>query len=275
MQPFGRDWNRACTMLSVHLFPAPRMKLVSTALFGASLLATTAASAQATFSLGLRGGANRATTTLDEAANSTGGYPLSYSAEKSALYAWQAGLVLEARFGKLAFQPALLFSQKGEKLHAFSSASGFAGYYVRETTSTNRYNWLELPLNVVYTLQGDHGLQIFAGPYVAAAVGGRQRGTELGYSNNWSPRPYDLYSADLNRPIDYSSDGSNKRWDTGFNFGVGYRQGPLQVQLAYGLGLINLHRQMSYSHYDQSGTFNTDPTYNRVAQLTATYFVSR
>ncbi len=257
------------------------MKLVSTALFGAALLAATAASAQATFSLGLRAGANRATTTLDGAALSTGNYPFDYSAEKSALYAWQAGVVLEARFGKLAFQPALVFSQKGEKLHTVGSTGGFMPRYeVRETASTNRYNWLELPLNVVYTLHGDHGLQVFAGPYVAAAVGGRQRGTESTYSTSlgWGGSANtSYYSENFNFPIHYDPDSANKRWDAGFNFGVGYRQGPLQVQLAYGLGLLNLQRnhKTAYVYYDTADFSNAGAAYNRVTQLTATYFVSR
>ena len=39
--------------------------------------------------------------------------------------------------------------------------------------STNRYNWLELPVNVVYSVRS---FQLFAGPYGALGVGGRRRG---------------------------------------------------------------------------------------------------
>lgn len=245
------------------------MNTFSTALCAAALLAAASASAQTEFGFGLRGGANRAGTTVD-GANNSDTFQFTRSTEKSSLYGWQVGVALEARFGKLAFQPALVFSQKGDKLHATSSDGGVAGYSYSETTSTNRYNWLEIPLNVAYTLHGDHGLQVFAGPYVAAAVGGRQRGNANGYSTVGYPRT-GAYSEDFDAPASFGPGTSNHRWDAGFNLGVGYRQGPLQVQLGYGLGLLNLHRANDGFTYQN---FNTSPAYNRTAQLTATYFVS-
>jgi hypothetical protein len=230
-------------------------------------------SAQATFRLGLRGGANRALTTVDPAGNTSGNYPRSSSAEKSAIYAWQAGVVLEARFGKVSLQSALLFSQKGEIFHTTQSISGFAGYNTRETFSTSRYNWLELPLNVVYTLHGDHGLQVFAGPYVAVAVGGRQRGNSAGAF--YGPPTYQVpsyYSSnDFDDRTAYGEDTGNGRLDVGVNFGVGYRQGPVQVQFGYGLGLLNLHPSPGIDRYHD---FTATTAYNRVAQLTGTYFLA-
>lgn len=111
------------------------MNTLSSLLFAATLLAATSASAQTTFSLGLRGGANRAVSTLGDAGRSGGDFPFGYSADKSALYAWQAGVVLEARWGKLALQPALVFSQKGEKLHTTAYINGFAGLSYFEVSS--------------------------------------------------------------------------------------------------------------------------------------------
>ena len=119
------------------------MHALSSLLLAATLLAATSASAQITFRLGLRGGANRAISTLSAAGRSGGDFPFGYSADKSAIYAWQVGVVLEARRGKLAFQPALVFSQKGEKCHTTSYLSGVAGLSYFEVSSTNRYNWLE------------------------------------------------------------------------------------------------------------------------------------
>ena len=117
--------------------------------------------AQPTFRLGLRGGTNRASSTVEAASNSPGSQYY-YSASKSALYAWQAGAVLEVAFRRFALQPALVLSQKGEQLDAATSISGFAGVSSTEISTINRYNWLELPVNVVCTL---HGFQVFAGPY--------------------------------------------------------------------------------------------------------------
>ena len=138
-----------------------------------------------------------------------------------------------------------------------------------EISTINRYNWLELPVNVIYTR---HGFQIFAGPYVALGVGGRQHGTG---KNTYPVGILGFQEYDFDGKIRYGSDTENRRLDAGINFGLGYRKGPLQVQLGYGLGLRNLHQnpvegiisEIPYFH-----NFNTDRAYNRVAQLTGTYF---
>jgi hypothetical protein len=232
------------------------MKRLATPLLlaGALLLTVASASAQTTFRLGVRGGANRALTTVATASNSPNTYPFSYSADKSAIYAWQAGLVAEWAWGKFALQPGLQFSQKGEKLNTSATTDGIVRTS-SQTTSINRYNWLELPLNFVYTLHSDHGLQLFAGPYYGPAVDGI---------------PFDF-----DNPVSYGTDTNNHRFDAGANFGIGYRQGPVQVQLGYGLGLLNLHQPstnvMLGAIYHE---FNADAAYNRVAQLTGTYFFS-
>ena len=235
------------------------------------------ASAQTTFRLGVRGGLNRALTTQDAAGNyseSTSTYSTTYTAGKSAIYAWQAGAVFEVSFGKLSLQPAVLFSQKGETAHTAINSQSIGYYYFTQSdrTSTNRYNWLELPLNVVYTTHGDHGLQLFAGPYVALGIGGYQAGTQ-DYSSSGVIGPS---SYPIDERISYGADTNNKGLDVGLNFGVGYRQGPLQVQLGYGLGLLNLHRAspptIDPGFSPQFHDFNGDAAYNRVAQLTGTYF---
>jgi hypothetical protein len=245
------------------------------ALAAALLLGTTAASAQTTFRLGLRGGLNRALTTVAASGSASGSYPFSYATDKSALYAWQAGVVLEASQGNFSFQPALLFSQKGEQASTAFYASGFTGYSAARTTTTNRYNWLEVPLNVVYTLHGDYGLQVFAGPYLALGVGGHQRGSTTAvsyYGPVYDPLPGP--ERPINEIIAYGDGTNNRRFDVGVNFGVGYRQGPVQVQVGYGLGLRNLHQPADTRTIGFAHDFGADAAYNRVAQLTGTYFFS-
>jgi hypothetical protein len=243
-------------------------------LAAALLLSAATASAQTTFRFGLRGGLNRALTTVDPASNTSGVYPFSYSTDKSALYAWQAGVVGELRSGKIAFQPALLFSQKGNQFHTSSYVAGFAGYSTLEATGTTRTNWLELPLNLVYTLHTDHGLQVFAGPYVAFAVGGHQQGTATSYTSFGIAGGYRTTAFDNQRS--YGPGTGNQRFDAGLNLGVGYRQGPLQVQLGYGLGLLNVYKTSSellpFSNRDYGRQLSSEVTHNRVAQLTGTYF---
>lgn len=231
------------------------------ALAATLLLSTGAASAQTTFRLGVRGGLNRALTTVDPAGNNPS-YPVQYTTDKTPIYAWQAGAVFEVKFDKFALQPAVVFSQKGERAATLLIFDGFVRT-VNERASTVRTNWLELPLNMVYTLHGDHGLQLFAGPYVALAVGGHQT-TSSKYNY--------ISTNDIDTQLFYGPGTYNRRLDAGFNIGVGYRQGPLQVQLGYGLGLRNLHQDGSGGVVDFIHDFSSDAAYSRVAQLTGTYF---
>lgn len=238
------------------------------ALCAASLLLSTAtAAAQMTLRIGVRGGLNRAITTLAPTSNASGTNIYNRAAAKDAIYAYQVGMVLEAAFGKFAVQPALLFSQKGEEFNTNVAGGGLSA----RITSTNRYNWLELPVNFLYTLHGDHGLQLFAGPYVAMGLGGRQKGT------SYFSSPYAFYVPyEFDNQISYSPDTNNRRFDAGINFGLGYRQGPVQVQAGFGLGFINLHRSIPSVDPGFSPStlynFHNDAAYNRVVQLTGTYF---
>jgi hypothetical protein len=171
-------------------------------------------------------------------------------------------------------QPALLFSQKGETAHTISSTKSNSYYYnnYTEETITSRSNWLELPLNVVYTWHGDHGWQLLGGPYVALAVGGRQKGTRY----NTSSGVRGPYTDQIDQKMLYGSQYNSSRFDAGLNFGLGYRQGPWQVQATYSLGLVNLHHPSDayiIIDYPQGNhNFYADAAYTRVVQLTSTYF---
>lgn len=247
------------------------MKRLPTLPLAALLLSVTAASAQTAFRLGLRGGLNRALTTVAPESNFSSVTFTEASAGKSSIFAWQAGVVAEARFGKFALQPGLLFSQKGERFTTTFTSEGY-GFTSSQQDVTSRYNWLELPLNLVYTSHGDHGIQVFAGPYLALGVGGRRRGTSYFSALNVKTAPQDI-----NKTIAYGSGTPNQRLDAGFNVGVGYRQGPVQVQLGYGLGLRNLHSTDGIEYPLGGGlyhNFQGDAAYNRVVQLTGTYFFS-
>ena len=122
-----------------------------------------------------------------------------------------------------------------------------------------------MPVNVVYTL---HGFQVFAGPYVALGVGGRQHGTISGFS----PYYIKFIPQCVDEKVAYGPDTNNRRLDAGVNFGIGYQWGPLQVQLGYGLGLWNLHQDNSFQLYNHGHDFDQDAAHNRVMQMTGTYF---
>ena len=278
------------------------------------VLALPVAHAQTSVHLGLRLGLNAASRSGEEPVghpeSGFGGNPptITYSQDytRSAVLAAQFGAVLDVRFGHLALQPAVLFSQKGvdQRNHINytvtynSPISGIPGSRIigeEKYYFTSRPNYLEIPLNVAYTFGDDHGFQVFGGPYVAFGVGGQVQyeaerqynyaNSGQNYGSNYSygtsfyqfrdsyPEPT-LKSANSSPTTYPTSFGENsapslsRRFDAGLNLGVGYRQGPLQVQLGYGLGLVNQQVAKASTQRDELPAF-----YQRVTQLTATYFL--
>lgn len=171
---------------------------------------------------------------------------------------------------KFAFQPALLFTQKGFKQDQ-SETETFSGVVVTSTAKgTAAFNYLEVPLNFVFTTGGENGFQVFAGPYLAYGVGGKIESSitvkdDSGLINE---------SHSSNQPVKYASkNGSGdyayvRGFDVGLNGGLGYRQGPFQVQAGYGLGLSNLIPT------NEDGSEESYKVYNRVIQVSATYLFS-
>jgi len=242
------------------------------------LLTASASQAQTSISFGPRLGANL--TTFSYSGNSTG-----LDATNHQLGV-QVGGTLNLSFGNVAFQPSLLFSQKGAELKGSLQVPFGVSTTNLSATIKPRLNYLELPLNVVYTTGGDHGFQLFAGPYVAVGVGGG--GSYKVSINSDNPDittqlPNGEYPGSLSveygdRQNDNSSAGSGnslgaptitftaRRFDAGLNAGVGYRVGPVQAQLGYGLGLVN------FVPNDSDGNDTGSKAYHRGFQLAATYF---
>ncbi|MDO7854648.1 porin family protein [Hymenobacter convexus] len=260
-------------------------------LFSALLLtagivgAATTAQAQSSIEFGPRLGLNISTFSYQYP-----NIPVGLSNEAKALTGVQVGGTLNMSFGKIAFQPSLLFSQKGAELK-FSAVDNTSVPYVTTVNyvAKPKLNYLEIPLNVVYTSQEDHGFQLFAGPYVAFGVGGSGTSNLTITSND----PDVLITGAANSfpvalTIEYgsrqnaneqlnnaSNNGINssptviatfRRFDAGLNAGVGYRFGPFQAQLGYGLGLLNL------TPNDPDGNETNGKIYNRGFQLAANYF---
>jgi hypothetical protein len=231
-------------------------------------------------SFGARLGGNLATATfnsLDALAGS--GIAIDYT--KSPIVAPQLGLAVNMQWGNWAFQPALLFSQKGLKQSVTANIDNSGYSFREEINTTSRINYLELPLNVVYTTGGDNGFQVFAGPYVAVGVGGKATYSESvtssgpnGVTDEYSDSGSAGYTF-ANEFADPNSAGGNstgifataRRFDAGITGGVGYRVGPIQAQLGYSLGLVNAQPDYpaSYQTANETG-------YHRSLQLTATYF---
>ena len=195
----------------------------------------------------------------------------------------QVGATANTSFGNLAFQPSLIFTQKGAELKSAGRAVSNGYPFTYTITASPKLNYFELPLNFVYTAGNDHSFQLFAGPYVAMAVGGS-------YNTAFTSTNPDLSMFNGNYPgtlkVEYGTRQNDnaaaqnnpnttsapplvltfRRLDAGLNGGVGYRVGAFQAQLGYGLGLVN------FVPNDNNGQDTGSKGYNRSFQLAANCF---
>lgn len=255
------------------------MRTFSLFLF-ASGLGLGVAQAQTSISFGPRLGGNLSTATFNSLAQATAGNS-SIAVGRSSLAGFQAGVAASIGNGPWLVQPALLFSQKGLKQSA-TATDTFGNETVTQTLSvTSRVNFLELAVNVVYAFGTDgQGFQVFAGPYVALGVGGKADYTVKVTSSD----PNSLFNGQNSGSqgnafgstfADPDPNGSSlevdarvRRFDAGLNLGVGYRVGPVQLQLGYAFGLLN-----AQPDYPASFQMKNETGYHRNAQLTATYLL--
>ncbi|RZK86666.1 MAG: PorT family protein [Hymenobacter sp.] len=199
----------------------------------------------------------------------------------------QVGIAASIGSGHWAVQPALVFTQKGLRQKVTINYS-FGTLSAQENDQIDcRVHYLELPINVVYSLgQDGNGFQLFAGPYVAVGVGG-QANYSLELTTNDPNYPGDSYNGsqqfafgdtfvepDPNSTNPVALDARARRFDAGINAGVGYRRGPVQVQLGYGLGLLNVQPDYPANYQSNPGGYqpSNDTGYLRTLQLTATYY---
>jgi len=162
--------------------------------------------------------------------------PRSYGAERQQRLGGQAGIIANAQFNHFAIQPALLFSQKGDK------NTWREGDYA-SLQSNVRLNYLELPVNFVLSTGKTEGFQLFAGPYVALGVGGRLRTTftYLGQVEKDN-------GAVSFRKSSYNNPHEFRRFDAGFNVGIGHKCGPFQIQATYGASAMTITPEKQVSH---------------------------
>ncbi|MDF7813320.1 porin family protein [Hymenobacter sp. YC55] len=228
--------------------------LASTLLFAAN-------AAQAQITIGARVGANLANARI------TTNSSFVVDTDTKAKVGAQAGLTLNAQFGKLAVQPSVLFSQKGFQLTQAGTATlnGVTTTFLNKSDAA--LNYLEVPVNLVYTFGDEQGFQIFAGPYVGVGLSGKdkrdgrsivtmQSGAVTDYSTS---ETYDVRFGDGRKEnsIYY------RTINVGLNGGIGYRVGALQAQVGYVYGLSN----MLPSYYGDTVTGK-----DRTVQLSLVYF---
>ncbi|GAB2769462.1 hypothetical protein HNQ93_000332 [Hymenobacter luteus] len=202
------------------------------------------------------------------------------SPDTKSIYGPQVGLTLNAQFGHFSLQPSLLFSQKGarfeEKIDASYTDEDF-GYTVAvkgEEKVDIRLNYLEIPVNLVYNTSGEEGgFQVFAGPYVGIGLNGQYKAKgSIMTTVNGQVDESSSGSSEETEDIKFVGKGTDgnepefRRIDFGINAGLGYKAGPFQAQLGYGLGLGNL-----IPKYDDDDDAK-EKIRNRGVQLSVAYF---
>ncbi|AII52766.1 porin family protein [Hymenobacter sp. APR13] len=231
------------------------MKSLFTALLGMATVTLATPAAEAQISFGPRIGANFA----DFRYHTQASYVLNSQMRLGA----QAGVAANIGFGNFAFQPALLYSQKGYRVDLEDSSPNRFSSHQEEL----RLNYLEVPLNVVYTANGATGLQVFAGPYFGLALSGKGK-EELKYTtgslNDILEGKYDVEFAE--QAGTDNSKAYYRRLDLGATFGVGYKVDPMQAQLGYAMGISNI------APNDRNNDEPRDKIRNRNLQLSLTYF---
>ncbi|MDB5235762.1 MAG: hypothetical protein JWR44_2755 [Hymenobacter sp.] len=239
-----------------------------------------AAQAQSSISFGPRLGLNLSTISQSGTPDGT------FSQDTKSIVGVQVGVT--ANIGitdNFSFQPSVLYSQKGAEFNGSQTDTSNPPYKTSvSATAKVKVNYLELPLNFVYTLGGEEGFQLFAGPYLGVGVGGG--GSFSGKLESDDPAiiafglvntyPGSLTLEFADKQNDNANAGNNpgslnftytvRRFDAGLNAGVGYRMGPFQAQLGYGLGLVNIVPN------DTDGNDTGSKGHNRVFQLSANYF---
>jgi Outer membrane protein beta-barrel domain len=141
------------------------------------------------------------------------------------------GVYLDASLGNhLSFQPALNFVQKG--------------YTIKEDPGTEKvnFNYIELPINFVYTVKRNEGVFIGAGPSLSYGISGKDK-----FKYNGTGMP------DHVEKIKFGSGGDEvKAIDFGVNAIAGYTfKSGFVISGCYSLGLSNISNN---SGPDETGT---------------------
>ena len=188
------------------------------------VLITTFSFAQ-TFDFGIKAGANLSTLPYDGSAPN-------FSFDHQNKIGFQAGVTADIGFQHFSIQPGLFFITKGEKFT--ENLSALTGDDTHGTGST-KFNYLEVPVNLLYKLRAAPMLKIYAGggPYLGYGLSGT---TILHITTGSTTSNYQGGAS-------FGSDNNNeyKLLDYGINFIAGVQlKKHFTVDLNYSLGLRNI-----------------------------------
>jgi hypothetical protein len=131
--------------------------------------------------------------------------------------------------GILSLETGTLFTSKGSRMS--ESYSNGIEYEMKQVMNTY---YLEVPVKARVSAEiGNVGAYVAAGPYVGVGLFGKSK---LETTLNG-------HSEEEKEDISWGSDEEKddmKRMDTGLTFGGGVELGPVEIGVAYNLGLLNL-----------------------------------
>jgi hypothetical protein len=189
----------------------------------------TAFSFAQTFNVGVKAGVNLSTISFT---NSSPNYAIDAQNKTG----FQAGVVADIGFQNFSIQPGLFFITKGEKFDDQLNILTADQSYNYHGTGSEKFNYLELPVNLLYKMQ--------VSPVAKIYVGG---GPYLGYGLSGTTTVHTTGSetTDYNGSITFGNDQAKddyKRIDYGANFIGGVElQKHFTIDLNYSLGLKNIN----------------------------------
>jgi hypothetical protein len=143
---------------------------------------------------------------------------------------------------KIGLRADLSFKQKGDQLK--SSDSDYSEKF--------RVNYGEFFVGPVINMGSAY---VFAGPYIAYALSGEE---SIDYADG-TTRTVDIFNTETAVLLGGYSDMLNK-FDTGINFGLGYKISDFTIEASGGLGLSNFYNTESewYETQEFLGVFRVD-----------------
>jgi Outer membrane protein beta-barrel domain len=193
-------------------------------------LLTTFSFAQ-TFDLGIKAGVNLSTVSFN---NPIPNYVVGFQNTTG----FQAGVIEDINFQHFTIQPGLFFITKGDKftdeLSITNPGNSYQSYNYHNTGS-EKFNYLELPINVLYKVKASPMAKIYAGggPYIG-----------YGLSGTTSSQLTGSQTSDYHGSIDFGTDHTKndyKLFDYGANLIAGVElKKHYTIDLNYSLGLRNI-----------------------------------
>jgi len=161
------------------------------------------------------------------------------------LTGFHAGIFSDIDFGKISIEPGLFYTTKGQRVNEtltdipdyitqnYGSGSNPASIKGHENTI---YNYLELPVNVLYNMPVKYGkFFIGGGPYLAYCLSAKLK------SETTQNGTTQLTEQDT--PLTFGGDNGLHRFDFGLGalFGLALKNG-LSVNVCFEHGLINVYK---------------------------------